>query len=287
MAQQSVVYDVPAGRFEQLVLQASHERPVVVDFWAEWCAPCRALGPVLESVVRSYEGRARLAKVDVEQHREEALRYGVQSIPAVKVFSNGNVVAEFMGALPEPEVRRILGAALPSRADALVEEGDRLVRAGRVPEAESQFRKAIEEQPDHTGALLRLGTMEAEAGHADRARELLSRIGEDAAEHSVAQGLLARLDFAENCRRKGGRGACAERAAKDPDDLQARYDLACCLASEGDYEAALEEFLCIVSADRTWNDQAAKTAMVRIFSLVGPRSELADAYRRKLAAALY
>ncbi|MHC4481009.1 MAG: tetratricopeptide repeat protein, partial [Planctomycetota bacterium] len=126
-----------------------------------------------------------------------------------------------------------------------------------------------------------------ERGQSDEARELLSRIEEDTGEHDAALGLLARLDFAENCHARGGRAACEGRLRQGPDDLDARYDLATCLAAEGDYEGALEELLRVVSADRNHRDQAAKEAMVRIFSLIGPRSELADTYRRKLAGVLY
>jgi len=287
MADNQVVFDIAPGQFEQQVVAASSRRPIVVDFWAEWCVPCRTLGPILERIVRSYQGRALLAKLNVDQDQQTAVRYGVHSIPAVMVFRDGRVAGEFIGALPEPEVARILAAVLPSRADELVSEGDRLLEQGRIEEAESRYRQALEQDADHAGALLRLGTDALEDGRSEEARKLLSRIEENAPEHDDAQGLLARIEFVEGCTATGGLAACERRLAQNAHDLDARYDLACCLAAEENYDRALEEFLKIVETDKNYRDQAARNAMVRIFSLIGPRTELADSYRRKLARVLY
>ena len=287
MPSRGTVFEVPPGQFDDLVLNASPRLTVVVDFWAEWCAPCRALSPILERVVRSYDGRAVLAKVNIEEDREVALRFGVQGIPAVKVFRAGQVVGEFIGALPEPQVARILEAAIPSPADELVADGDELLAQGSVVEATGRYEQALEQAPRHAPALLRLGTAAAEQGDAEKARELLDRIGEDAPEYEAARGMLASLEFRETCRRAGGTDACRERTRQDPDSVDARYELACCLAAEGDSEAALEEFLNVLTRDKQYRDGAAKEAMLRIFALVGPHSELANAYRRKLAAVLY
>lgn len=287
MTSAEVVFDVAPGRFDEQVVQASFKHAVVVDFWAEWCAPCRALTPVLERVVGSFKGRAVLAKVNIEQDGEVAARYGVQSIPNVKVFREGKVVGQFMGALPEPQVARILEAVIPSRADELIAEGDHLLQEGKPDEGEKRYQKALQDDPQHSGALIRLGRLALEAGDLDRAQEMLSRIEENAAEYDAARGLLARIEFSRTCQQKGGRAACEKRLAEDDGDLDARYDLACCLAAEGEYEPALEQFLAIFSVDKNYRDQASKDAMVRIFSLVGLRSELANTYRRKLAAVLY
>ncbi len=287
MAEDALVFDVAPGRFDQQVIEASREHAIVVDFWAEWCVPCRTLSPILERVVRSFEGRAGLAKVDIEHDRDVAARYGVQSIPSVKVFREGELAGEFVGALPEAQVRRILESLIPSRADELVLSADHLVEKQRLEEAEQQYGRALELQPDHSGALLRLGMMALEKGEVEEARNLLSRIEENAAEHGAAQGLLARIQFSETCQRAGGRQACERRVAGSSDNLDARYELGCCLTADGDYEPALEQFFQILSADRTYRDGAAKEGMLRIFSLVGPRSELADRYRRQMAGVLY
>jgi putative thioredoxin len=287
MSQTPVVFDVPPGQFQQQVVQRSLKTAVVVDFWAEWCAPCRALGPILEQVVGSYGGRAVLAKVNIEQDRQVAVKYGVQSIPAVKVFRDGAVVTEFVGALPAEQVRRVLDAVIPSPAAELLAEGDEFAQRQDIEGAESHYSRALEMEPENSGALLRLGTIALERGQRDEARELLGRIEENMPDYDAAQGLLTRLQFQEQQGAEGGVAESERRLAEDPDDLDARYDLACALTAEGDYERALPQFLEIVTRDRSYKDQAPKEAMVRIFSIIGPRSELADEYRKKLARVLY
>jgi putative thioredoxin len=287
MSQTPVVFDVPPGQFQQQVLQRSLETTVVVDFWAEWCAPCRALGPILEQVVESYGGRAVLAKVNIEEDRQVAVKYGIQSIPAVKVFRDGAVVTEFVGALPAEQVRRVLDSVIPSPASELLAEGDDFATQRDIEGAESRYRRALEMEPGNSGALLRLGTIALERGQRDEARELLGRIEENMPDYAAAQGLLTRLQFQEQQATEGGVAESEKRLAQDPDDLDARYELACALTAEGEYERALPEFLEVVTRDRNYRDQAAKEAMVRIFSIIGPRSELADEYRKKLARVLY
>jgi putative thioredoxin len=287
MPSRGTVFNVPPGQFDAQVLNAAPNVTVVVDFWAEWCAPCRALGPILERVVSGYGGRAVLAKVDIEQDRELAMRYGIQSIPAVKIFRAGRMVGEFMGALPEAEVARIIGAFVPSPADELVAKGDGLLKEGKVDRATDCYAKALQEDAHHAGALLRLGTAAAEQGDADKARPLLQQIGEDAAEYEAAQAVLARFGFEANCRRRGGEAGARKALEQNPGDLDARYDLACCLVVTGDHAGALDELLAVLSADKNYGDGAAREAVLRVFSLVGPRSELANTYRRKLAAVLY
>jgi putative thioredoxin len=281
------VYDVEPGRFDEQVIEESKKQPVVVDFWAEWCAPCRTLGPMLEKVVGTYAGRARLAKVNIEQDPNIAVRYGVQGIPAVKVFRDGEVVGEFVGAIPEPDVQRLLSRLLPSASDEVVAEGDRFLAERKLEDAEESYRRALEGDPGHTGALLRLGTLALELGRHEEAQEVLGRIEEDAKEYDTARAMLSRIEFSKVCHENGGPDACQARAAESPDDLDARYALACCMAAAGQYERALEEFLGIVSNDKDYREGAAREAMVHIFNLVGPRSELANSYRKKLASVLY
>jgi len=286
MAEQ-IVYDVEPGRFEQDVIQASFSRPIVVDFWAEWCAPCRALGPVLERVVQSFGGRARLARVNIERDRDVAVQFGIQSIPAVKVFRHGEVVGQFVGALAEPDVQLILSKVVPSEADEVIAEGDGLAQEGRIDDAEARYRKALDMQPGHSGALLRIATVALETGRSEEACELLGQIEEDAPEHGAAQGLLASVEFAQVCQQNGGAETCRRALDENPHSLDARYNYACCLTAEREHEAALKQFLEILSRDKGYRDGAAKEAMLRIFALVGQHGELASTYRRKLAGVLY
>jgi len=282
-----VIFDVTTAEFEARVVRASSKAPVVVDFWAEWCAPCRALGPVLGRLVESYNGKMLLARVNVDREPELAARFGVQGIPAVKVFRDGAVAREFVGALSEADVARVLASVVPSAADELVRNGDARLQGGSPEEAEALYRQAIEAESGHAGALLRLGTVLVERGQAAEAGEVLGRIEANAAEYAEAQGMLGRIEFAEVCREAGGRQTCERRAADGPDDLEARYALGCCLAAAGEYEGAMEAFLQVLTADRNFRDGAAKEAMLHTFSLAGAQSEVVKAYRRKMAAALY
>jgi putative thioredoxin len=287
MATSPIVFDATDADFEQQVIEASAATPIVVDLWAPWCAPCRSLGPILERVVESYGGRVRLAKVNVDENPGIAAAFRVQGIPAVKILAGGRIATEFTGALPEAEVRRIIDLIVPSEADGLVAEADRLLEAGDRAASEQKCRQVLDAQPDHPGAALRLARFALEAGDADAARDLASRVAEGTPEYDEAQAILARFEFAQRCAASGGKDACAQRLEQNPDDLDARYDLACCLAAEGAYQDALEEFLAVLPRDKTFREGAAKEAMVRIFGIVGQRSPLADTYRDRLASLLY
>lgn len=287
MPEQSPVFEVRTEDFDRKVVAASAEVPIVVDFWAEWCAPCRSLGSVLERVVASYEGRVRLAKVNVDEQPRLAARFGVRGIPAVKIFRDGEVATEFTGALPEADVHRLLESVVPSPADRLVARARKQRDAGEGEAAEELFRNALREDSDHAGALLGLAELVLARGRTEEARQLLSRIGEGSPEREAAEGLLSRIEFDRVCGEHGGPAVCEERARENPDELSALYHFGCCLAAHGEYESALQQFLAVLTVDRTFMDGAAREAVLRVFSLVGPRSELATTYRRKLAAVLY
>jgi len=285
--EQDLISDVTESEFDTRVIAASRERVVVVDFWAPWCAPCRVLGPLLEKVVRSYGGSAALAKVNTEECPAIASRWRVQALPTVKIFRDGQVAGEFMGALPEAEIRRHLSQVIPSESDDLVEEGDRALSAGSIDAAGQKYREALALDPDHDRARVRLAEIALKNGDEDTAREMVSAVSEDSTEQEAAAAILARVEFAVRCRQAGARDACAARAAEDEDNLDAQYDHGCCLAAAGEYPRALDLFLKIVERDKHYADDAAKNAMLRIFAIVGQRSELADEYRGRLASALY
>jgi len=279
--------DVGEADFEERVIAASRERVVVVDFWAPWCAPCHMLAPGLERVVRESAGRAVLAKVNLDTSPGLASRFGIQAIPHVKVFRDGEVVLELTGALPEGELRQRLSAVLPSPADDVTTEGDRERQAGSPGTAKEKSTEVLESDPRHPAARLRRAEIALEQGDLDSARQMASDMPEEAEEHDAAASILARVDFALHCRKVGGKTACTERAEEDRGDLAASYDLACCLAAEGEYREALDLLLRILKQDKHYRDDVAKQAMLRIFFIVGRRSDLADEYRSELARTLY
>jgi len=273
--------------FAKRVEVASAERAVVVDFWAEWCAPCRVLGPVLERVVESFAGKAVLAKVNVDENQALAAKWQIRGIPAVKIFKGGKVVKDLVGALPESELRRELSEVVPSEADDIAADARRLEEDGEFIEAADRYRRALALRPGHPSATIGLARIAFGNGDYEEARELAEAIDLLAPEREDAEGILAMLGFSEACRDAGGKTAIEERLAREPENLDLVFGLGCCLAAARDHRAALDQFLAVVERDKHYSDDAAKKAMVSVFGMVGQRSELADEYREKLTRLLY
>jgi len=276
--------DVQDSTFEQEVLARSRQVPVVVDFWAPWCGPCRALGPVLERLAQEFSGDFVLAKVNTDENPVTAMRYRIQGIPAVKVFRDGQVAGEFVGALPEPEVRRFLARFVPSRADKLAREA-RTIETQDPGRAETLYREALDADRGHPAALLGLARIALARGDAETARGLVAGLDTRgvAAWEAEAAEVRLRLDGK-------ARDAIPELQARleaDPGDLDARYDLAMALVSAGRLEDALAHLLTIVQKDRSFRDDGARKAMIDIFQTLGPDHPVAGQWRERLAMALY
>lgn len=253
------VKDVSETDFVSEVIERSHQRPVVVDFWAAWCAPCRQLGPVLERLAAQHADDVELVKVDVDANQSLAAAYGIQGIPAVKAFRNGSVANEFVGAVPEEEVRRFFESILPTEADRLAAAGDAAVDAD---EAEKAYRSTLELDRDHRGAVIGLASLLGERRVFDEARSLLARLPEDA----DVRRLRAQIDLAE---------AAGEAPPSDP-LAQA--------ASDGDWEPVLER---LIEEVRTGDRERARERMVDVFEVLGPEHPLTQRYRAALARALF
>ncbi|HLK12846.1 MAG TPA: tetratricopeptide repeat protein [Candidatus Binatia bacterium] len=285
MAEKPWVVDVDERDFEREVLLRSREVPVVVDFWAAWCGPCRVLGPVLERLAAEHAGAFVLAKVDVDRAPALAQAYAVRSIPAVKGFRAGGIVAELTGAQPETVVRRFLAAVLPTAADRLARAAEALAAGGDVAAAEAQLRAALAEEPRHAPALLGLARLLADRGALAEAQALLERVPPNASVAPEAERLAAelrtRLDGA------GDEAALRARVVAEPGDLAARLALGRALAAKRQYETALTQLLEVVRRDVGFEDGAARKAMVDVFAVLGSDDPLVDRYRGELAKLLY
>jgi putative thioredoxin len=273
--------------FETTVVERSHTVPVVVDFWAPWCGPCRAIGPVLEKIAEEQQGKFILAKINVDENPMLAQAFNIHSIPAVKAVRDGDITGEFLGAQPEPVIRRFVEQLLPSEADALAQEGTRLEELGKTQGAESVYRAALSKTENHPQALFGLARILQQRGEEADALSLLNRISLNAKEYAAAQQFAAQIRLKQSGATVGDETPYRERIAADPNDLEARFDLAQVLAATGRYEEALIELLEIVKKDRKFRDEGARKAMLEIFEVIGPRSELAEHYRSELAKVLF
>jgi putative thioredoxin len=254
-----VIFDVSEADFETRVIERSREVPVIVDFWAEWCGPCRQLGPALESAVRARGGLVELAKVDVDSNQMLAQAFGVQGIPAVKAFRDGKLASEFTGAVPPARIEQFLEALLPSEADRLVAGGD-----------EESLRAALAEDPRHTAAAVALGRILIARGDGDEAQALLA---DHAQTDFLAGGLLARLEL--------------ERAAAGNGDGSTDLLRAFATWDEGDAAGALEVLQAAIATEHDPGGRdLLRQVMVAIFTELGPEHPLAAEHRRRLAAAL-
>lgn len=274
--------DVGIADFEHVVLEESKIRPVVVDFWAPWCGPCKSLKPILEKLAAEYDGRFLLAKVNSDDNQELATRYGVRGIPSVKAFINGEPVDEFSGALPEAEVRVFLDRLLPGPADEMRAQATELRDAGDISGALQKLAEASRLEPDHVGIRLDATEIMLDLGEADEARRLIGNLTDDA-DPRVSK-VRARLQFMGEAGED--QAALNARVAANENDLEARLKLAKLFVAAGQYEAGMDQLLEIIRRDRSFEDDIGRKTLLSVFDLLDG-GELVSQYRRKLASVLY
>jgi len=279
--------NVTAATFQAEVIEASKTVPVVVDFWAPWCGPCRVLTPILEKLAAEYGGRFKLAKVNSDENQEVAAAFGVRSIPDVMGFRDGRPVAHFLGAVPESQARAFIDRLVPSPSEQERMRAAELRAAGNSPDAEAPLRHALEMDPADDLARLDLAELLIEAGRLAEAEPLLEEIRPDVDLDARVATLRAAIVFARSSQSGAGEANLQARVATHPDDHEARLALAGAYAGERRYREALDQLLEIVRRDKDWNDGEARKQILAIFNLAERDPDLVSDYRRRLATTLY
>jgi putative thioredoxin len=283
-----LVKDTTTQTFMADVVQESMKQPVLVDFWAEWCGPCKQLTPVIEKAVKAAGGKVKLVKMDIDKHPQIAGQLGVQSIPAVFAFSKGQPVDGFMGALPEGQVKafieRLVGPVGPSSIDTALAEAEDALAAGDTATASRLFAQAYEEDPDNVKAIAGLARAATDAGELDQARATLSLTPKGHESDPPIAGARAALELAEQAASVGDLSGLLKEVAANPANHQARFDLALGLAAAGRREEAVDHLLDIVRRDRGWSEDGARK---QFFEAWGPMDESTISGRRKLSSVLF
>jgi putative thioredoxin len=279
--------DVDAASFEQQVLEASKTVPVVVDFWAPWCAPCKVLKPILEKLAAEYEGRFKLAKVNSDDNQALAAAFGVRSIPDVMAFRDGKPLSHFLGALPESQVRAFIDGVLPNPSALEQARAAALRAAGDFEAASAALRAALALDPSNDPARLDLAELLIEQASADEAEALLAAVRPNIDWDARIDALRAAVSFARMRASGTTEATLAAKLAANPADHAARFALAELHAGAHRYRAALDALIEIVRRDKDWNDGAARKQIINIFNLAESDDALVSEYRKKFASALY
>ena len=278
MKPSDIIIEVSEADFEQQVLAYSHQVPVLVDFWAEWCAPCRVLGPILEKLATEAGGSFRLAKLNVDKNPKLAMRYAVQSIPSVKTFKDGLVLSEFLGALPEQQVRDYLREVIPNQADLLLEKAWSLITLKQYQESESVFRQVLEIEPSSASAELGLVKNLLYQGRIEEALDILRHFP-PSRELSSAEKLIPLADALV------AQPAVPETLPENQDE--AAYQTAIRLVKLGNIEAAMDGLLDVLRSDKTFHENEVRQLMIGLLELLGDQNPLTRQYRNELASILF
>lgn len=287
-----LIKDTTTAGFQADVVAESRNQPVLVDFWAPWCGPCKQLTPTLEKAVREAGGAVKLVKMNIDDHPSIAGQLGVQSIPAVIAFVNGQPADGFMGALPDSKVKEFIAKiGGPSDQEAAITEAvnaaNELVNTGDFVQAAQIFSSILHVAPDNVDAVVGLATCLLESGDPDKAREILAGLPQDKLNVAAVRAIEARLTLADQVKLIGDPVELERRVQADPKDYQARFDLAQVRNAQGRREEAADELLAIMKADRSWNEDGARKQLLQFFEAWGNMDPATLGARRKLSSLLF
>ncbi|MEN5277691.1 thioredoxin [Brucella sp. TWI432] len=287
-----LIKDTTTAGFQVDVVAESRNQPVLVDFWAPWCGPCKQLTPILENAVRAAGGAVKLVKMNIDDHPSIAGQLGIQSIPAVIAFVNGQPADGFMGALPDSKVKEFIAKiGGPSDQEAAITEAvnaaNELVQAGDFVQAAQIFSSILQVAPNNVDAVVGLATCLLESGDANKARETLASLPQDKLDVAAVRAIEARLALADQVKLIGDPVELERRVQADPKDYQARFDLAQVRNAQGRREEAADELLSIMKADRSWNEDGARKQLLQFFEAWGNMDPATLGARRKLSSLLF
>lgn len=286
-----LIFDVTTQSFMSDVIEASRQQTVLLDFWAPWCGPCKQLTPALEAAVTAAGGTVKLAKMNIDDHPEVAGQMGIQSIPAVIAFKDGQPVDGFMGAQAESQIKAFIekvgGPAPQNPVEAYLEQAEALLADKDFGQAAQLFGAVMQADPENVTAIAGLAQCYLGADDIERAKEALNLVPEDKRSEPAYTAAKAALDLAEQAAALGDLADLHERIAKDPLDLQARFDLALGLNGRGDKNGAVDQLIEIVRRDREWNEDAARKQLLQFFEAWGFKDPASAYGRRKLSAVLF
>jgi len=289
------VKDISTREFVAEVIQASQEMPVVVDFWAPWCGPCKTLGPVLEKAVAATQGVVRMVKVDIDKNQQIAAQMGIQSIPAVFAFYKGQPVDGFMGNQPESMVKswvdklaKLAGGAVgPSPIEEALLAADEMLAAGQLPDAQQIYAEILQHDANVAGAYAGLAKVALAEGNTEQAQEILADVPAALQEAKELQPVRAQLELLAQAAEAGSVGELEEAVLAAPDNHEKRLELAQALHAKGRSGDAIDQLIELIRRDRKWNDEAGRKQLLTIFEALGYSHELSVDGRRKLSSVLF
>jgi putative thioredoxin len=285
MTQQYII-DVTEATFMQEVLDASQQQPVLVDFWATWCEPCKSLIPILENLAQSYLGVFILAKIDIDQQQTLANQFNVRSVPTVKLFKNGQVVDEFTGVLSEVQIKEILDKHIDRKSDLLMKQALIEYEQGNKEESLTQMGNIIQGDKTNENNIVLYARILLKEGHNREATQWLNSLSPAMKNTDDVSTLFTQLEFIDILETAPDIEILETRIKQNHKDSEARLQLSAHYIFQGKMEQAMEQLLTIVMSDRTYNDDAGRTGLLKLFNLLGSEHPLVSQYRRKLAVAL-
>jgi len=287
MADSPYIVTLTAANFDSVVIDGSFDRPVLVDFWADWCAPCRMLMPILAKLVEEYGGKFILAKLNTEEEQALAAQFGIRSLPTVQLFKEGRPVDQFMGALPETQIREFLDRHIARASDGLLAQAQGLMAAGDLDRARGLIQRARKEDPANPRTSLVEVQLTAAQGDVAEAQAQLERLPIELAHDPEVAALRGQLQFAAALAGAPESSILQARLEADPKDSEARYQLAAQRVVAGDYEAALGLLLELMKRDRAYGDDAGRKGMLAVYDLLGGAGDLVTQHRARMMNALY